>query len=279
MDRARRLIDMPELTTTKFDEQLVRPSMLLALYEGKNKLYMEAAEVDITGNPKTFKPMTREMVAALGESMVDKNSNIIDGVIPPGLKFFSYAFHRINKMLWVTPPGKKYLTFDKGEDFKDSFMHVPWIVWVYHSHSSAEGQTGLFVYAALEEPKHDTVLYHAPFFNTFSTGGVCLGEGQQYAKGETLEEFVGNAMEVFWKTKFTVPHCKMVIAVKDDGKTDFVTAQKNEYRKMLGSERIYSKKNLVPYIPKEGVMLKWQKETSSADQLTYGELFDNFRTK
>jgi PRTRC genetic system protein B len=255
------------------NDVMQRPVMLLSLFQGSNNVYMELAEVDNQGKPGVFKPMTSEQVQKLVHTLAGQKQRL-ESYIPDGLKYFSlHADNTVSKMFFVTPPHKQYLTFGnkQHEKSKDGFLHVPWLIWYWYHNE-------LCIYAMLEPPGPDTLVYHAPFYNLYEPGNVCFGDGRKLIKGDNIEEYMQGIQDAFWKTEFTHPHCQKFLRIPQD-------KWKQEYMKYINSNKKFDDAVLWPLIPSQVKTVTAYHEKAKTgmifndQQVTYNDLYHSIREK
>lgn len=245
-------------TESNLAAETMKPSKLIAVYENNKSIYMEVAKVNNQGKPGTFRPLTDALAIEMAEAITHRAGDSVEGLVPDGLKYFAYNQHRISKLAWVTPPSQQYLRFNSVEDLKNGTYKVPWIFWLFTGYV-------VHVFSMLENPTPETLIYHAPFYNVYANGEVCMGAGQKLMKGKSLQEYVKNIEKAFWKTDFTHAHCTRVINAPEKNMT-------KAYSKILNSQAEYTKDNLMPFIPKEGKRAGQKPFMDKETQMTYAEL-------
>jgi PRTRC genetic system protein B len=262
---------MSTLPPDDLADQLVRPVNLLAVYRSKDGVYLEAAEISDTGEPRTFQPLTQELAYWLAETLRPSKSEIaVREFIPEGVKFYEHHNGKITKILWVTPPQRRWLIFEEApkEPTKSGHFNAPWLLWAFH-HGVA------WLYALDGPPQDKAKVYHAPFYNMWETGAVCMGDAERLLKGDSIQELVTNIQHTFWRTVFTHPHCNKLIRCKG------METMKQEYARLINSKKQLSAAQMVPLIPNKVELMKrtYPNVEQSNKQVTYGNFLRDFSTK
>jgi PRTRC genetic system protein B len=255
------------------DDIMSRPVFLIAMYQNSNGAYLEIADVDNQGKPGAFKAMTADMINKMVHTLAQSDKRL-ESYVPDGLKYFSlHADNTVSKLLFVTPPQKKYLTFGnkETEKSKDGYLNVPWLLWYWYHNE-------LCIYAMLEAPGPNTLLYHAPFYNLYEVGAVCFGDGRKMIKGDTVADYMQSIQDAFWKTEFTYPHCKKFLRIPEN-------KWKQEYMKYINSDKTFDDSVLWPLVPaKVDMVVKTHEKFKTGmrfdeQQTTYNDLYHSIREK
>jgi PRTRC genetic system protein B len=101
--------------------------------------------------------------------------------------------------VWYTPPQEVPLFFAEALGITSGRGKVPAMVW-------KAGRNELMVYALKGNKKPDsrTKLFHAPFFNIYNDGRVCMGTVRiNITEQARLEDFMGQWESYFWNSYFS----------------------------------------------------------------------------
>lgn len=123
----------------------------------------------------------------------DMGSFTFSGMVPENI--LKYNMEN-GDMVFYTKPQRRNMLFNTQVLKSDEF-NIPYILWVYKT-------SGLSVYALKKKPTKETdTLYMAPFFNTSSSGAVCMGN--VYFKNRTgkIDGFSDQLQELFFNSVFT----------------------------------------------------------------------------
>lgn len=108
-------------------------------------------------------------------------------------------------MAWWRPPSKAAMQFDAKYQGTASIRHLsgkevplPGLVFI-----ASPNELRVYATAGQERPALDTVLYHAPMWNMFSSGTVCRGTATYPAQASPTEQAMWE--EVFFNSLFTGP--------------------------------------------------------------------------
>jgi PRTRC genetic system protein B len=102
-------------------------------------------------------------------------------------------------VVWYTKPRRQQLHFTESLTMPLPSIHLPALVWVARKKS-------LFVYAlkGIRKPCLNSPLYHAPFFNLYHNGNVCMGSvAVRISSSASLEEFIGAWEDYFFGSYFS----------------------------------------------------------------------------
>lgn len=151
------------------------------------------------GNLGAAQPLEVDTLAKIMRTVskyVARNTTLVSmhGVVPPNLLYTNSSMDR-HKMVWWRKPEKRMMYFSKSLGIPDGMIEIPGMVYM------AEG-CRLNVYA-FKGSKPKDVLYHAPFFNVYAEGSVCLGSARvQRPKENTFENWIDYWEKMFWMSEF-----------------------------------------------------------------------------
>jgi PRTRC genetic system protein B len=174
---------------------LFRPEHLLVFYQNDNKensrYYVEAFQLDSAGHPLAPHPLSESEAQQLAkllqqsDGLQHKNGFLdADGLLPPKVLYTRQDPQPF--AVWFTPAAIVPLLFQKSLHIPSGPAAIPPLIWKATAKS-------LSVYACkdADRPTITTRLYHAPFFNLYENGQVCMGTVQVAISSDcSLEKFV-----------------------------------------------------------------------------------------
>lgn len=188
------------------NESLYHPKAALVLYapdQGRGASYVEYFDMDENGCPTNPHPLTVQEARALAKSLQTKKETANAFLKPKGLLPKNVLYINPDPVsggiLWYTPPMAHRLHFAKQLDMESGTASTPALLW-------QAGRKRLDIYALTtgSKPTLATKLYHAPFFNVYQNGNVCMGSvAVDIAKSATLEEFIAAWEGYFFDSYFS----------------------------------------------------------------------------
>lgn len=186
--------------------QLYHPVKALLIYckqqqDCPDDYYIESYDLDTAGSPINGHPLSlkesRSMAKAL-QTAERKTQGFLNpkGRMPQNIVYLKTGTDGF--AVWHTPARKAALLFTENLHISSGEAHLPAMLW------KASRKT-LQVFAlkgeALEE---NTLLHHAPFFNVYADGRVCLGNiGIRIPASCALEQFTGLWEDCFFGSYFS----------------------------------------------------------------------------
>lgn len=185
---------------------LYHPVKALLLYQrkdGQNQAtsYVESYDMDKDGCPINGHPLSIKEANALAKSLLIAEKKQRNFLNPKGLLSSDVVFLKTGNdgfALWKTPPQRTKLLFAESLDIPSGEAGVPALLW-------RAGKNSLSIFAILDEKVNDdTVLYHAPFFNVYADGKVCMGNVPVKIPHDcSLEDFMLLWQEYFFNSYFS----------------------------------------------------------------------------
>lgn len=197
-----------ENITNSFSEVYI-PFKALLMYrqtgadeERQDDLYVESYDIGKRGQPINAHPLTeKEMLhlSLLLKQATDRQTSFTKakGILPN--RVLHINTDESGQVIWYTPAQKVGLFFGNSLGIVNGLASVPSLIW-------KAGKDSLFIYAYKGErkPSEATQLYHAPFFNLYSNGGVCMGTvNLDIQKCTCLEDFISTWEHYFWNSYFS----------------------------------------------------------------------------
>lgn len=193
---------------SQLDKCLIKPFKALVIYGShqEDNLYIEAYDMDSEGRPKNAHPLSEAESVSLAKCLADSkelSSTYLqsEGLLPENLLYLKSGME--GYAIWYTPPQWANLNFVESLGIPSGMAQVPALIW------KADRQ-GLHIYACKpgkgKSPNINHALYHAPFFNIYDTGRVCMGTVEvDIPENCTLEDFITLWQGYFWTSYFS--HC------------------------------------------------------------------------
>lgn len=194
--------------TKQFDEVYI-PRKALLLYEynpskstgANSKIYVESYDIGKTGRPINAHPLTIKEMILLNrvlQSTRECQTHYFNssGLLP------SHVLHidntEMGSIIWYSPAQAMNLFFSPALGIPNGKACVPAMIW-------KANRENLFVYALKSNKKPDvnTKLFHAPFFNVYQNGKVCMGTVELSCKDSCLEDFITSWEHSFWNSYFS----------------------------------------------------------------------------
>jgi PRTRC genetic system protein B len=192
--------------TEKFNHKLT-PVKALLIYQQQGteetvrqedlqpEIYVESYDIGKHGQPINAHPLSvkeMQVLANVLQSAQEMNGSYLKsrGLLPAKVLYLNQAN---GSAVWYTPPQEETLFFTEALGIPSGKTKVPALVW-------RADRDKLTVYAikGKAKPHEKTPLYHAPFFNVYANGGVCMGTVNIKTEQLTcLEEFIKQ-----WETYF-----------------------------------------------------------------------------
>lgn len=156
---------------------LYHPVKALLLYQrkdGQNQAtsYVESYDMDKDGCPINGHPLSIMEANALAKSLLITEKRQRNFLNPKGLLKSDVAFLKTGNdgfAIWKTPLQRISLLFAESLEIPCGEASVPALLW-------RANKNCLSIFALTnEDVDNDTLLYHAPFFNVYADGKVCMG--------------------------------------------------------------------------------------------------------
>jgi len=165
-------------------------------------VYVESYDIAGNGNPINAHPLSLKESIALAE-LLQSSSEMQNtylkskGLLPQNLLFVNPDI--TGYAVWYTPPQQKELFFVKNLGIQSGKANIPAMIW-------KAGRDGVSVFAikGKGKPTSKTVLYHAPYFNIYQNGNVCMGSVNiNIDKNTCLEDFMAQWERYFFGSYFS----------------------------------------------------------------------------
>jgi PRTRC genetic system protein B len=195
---------MKELTGT-FGELYQPVKALLFLQKTGNSaqtdFYVESYDMDVAGCPINGHPLSVQESNKLAKALQVNEKKAQGFLNPKGL--MPHHVLTINSSssgyaVWYTPPQQMKLLFTENLGIPSGLAHVPAMVW-------KAGKNSIQVFAVADTDfTENTTLCHAPFFNIYPDGRVCMGNVRiNVPKDCGLEQFMELWQSYFFNSYFS----------------------------------------------------------------------------
>lgn len=168
----------------------------------EHSIYVESYDIGKFGKPINAHPLTYKetlQLSSLFQAADELKTGYLRsrGILPNKVLYVNpqqggYA-------VWYTPPQEVPLFFASALGITSGSGKVPAMVW-------RAGSEELAVYALQGNKKPDskTKLFHAPFFNIYREGRVCMGTVRiNISESARLEDFMAEWESYFWNSYFS----------------------------------------------------------------------------
>lgn len=219
---------------------LYHPQKALLIYQQQNsgkQVYIESYDIDTQGYPINAHPLSVTEGAVLAKALHTNQSKHTAFLKPAGLLPKNLLYldtERNGYAIWHTPKQSRKLLFKAELGIANGFAHIPALIW-------KATKKGLAIYA-LNDDKDinlDTELYHAPFFNTYHDGRVCMGNVTiSISKNCGLEDFITQ-----WEQAFFDSYFSHMMQNHNPVKGNMVQL----WQSLVGTEKQFPLKSLIPH--------------------------------
>lgn len=184
---------------------LYHPKCALIFYENEqqnSEAFVEHFDMDDNGNPINAHPLTVREAQSLSKSLNIQNKKDKDflkpkGIISPNILHINSSEN--GKVVWFTKSQERELFFVKNLNIPNGKANVPPLLWVANKQNLK-----IFALKTDERPYENTPIFHAPFFNVYENGNVCMGTVDVKIKNSTsLEEFIESWEMYFFNSYFS----------------------------------------------------------------------------
>ncbi|MEP7375698.1 MAG: PRTRC system protein B [Chitinophagaceae bacterium] len=185
--------------------QMHLPVKALLIYNNitdERDVRVEAYDTDEKGWPINAHPLTLNETKDMAKSLTsttEVNTGFLEykGVLPANLLYVNA--HDNGYAVWYTPAKKVNLLFKKELTIPSGEGNVPPLIW-----KATNSQLYIYAITTQGRPTAETHLHHAPFFNTYPDGRVCMGNVDMAIEDDcNLVDFMSMWEGYFWKSYFT----------------------------------------------------------------------------
>ncbi len=173
----------------------IRPIAALVAYQNGNQTYFESHEIKEgkIGAGKPASTETLQKIKALFEEVDEKIYETIQGIIPRNLLYINSD--KTNPILiFHTPVQKVRLHFTKSLKIVSKEYYVPKLLWIFNG-----GEISIY---ALRTSTMKSKVYHAPFFNVYEDGKVCMGNVEMQKSFSEISTAIEKIQNYFFSSQF-----------------------------------------------------------------------------
>lgn len=188
---------------TRCLQDIYLPAKALLLYENQleDRYYMEVFDMDESGSPTGARPLTIAEAAAIATLLQASTENHsflrLTGLLPGNVIYLDAS--ATGCVVWHTPPRKVPLFFKKELVIPCGKAWVPGLLW-----KATKEDLYLYALPGKARPNGKTLLYHAPFFNVYENGQVCMGTVDAHIADDlSLEAFMKTWESYFFNSYFS----------------------------------------------------------------------------
>ncbi|WP_330441463.1 PRTRC system protein B [Flavobacterium sp. C4GT6] len=183
---------------------LYQPKAALVVFaaSGFATPYIEYYDMDESGSPVNPHPLTVREAQNLAKALdtreqAGKAFLHPEGILPENVLHLDPSDN--GSVVWYTKPQRQKLYFAESLSLANGTIALPALLW-----KATKKELQLFALKSKTKPKVETPLYHAPFFNLYQKGNVCMGNVNVAIKSAaTLEEFITAWQGYFFESYFS----------------------------------------------------------------------------
>lgn len=157
-------------------------------YSVADNYYLETREIKQVNGSYTFMAPTAfkmEMLRNIALNFSKKNLEQLkfDGLVPEQI-LMAHSTPGLKAIMWYKAAGDRLINFSEALNIKgDCRAQIPALLFLILNNK-------LYIFGLIDNkrPTENTKLYHAPFFNIYDDGNVCLGTAKIGSKTKTFEE-------------------------------------------------------------------------------------------
>jgi PRTRC genetic system protein B len=181
------------------------------------QVYVESYDISKQGKPINAHPLSvAEMVSLskLFQSTDELKSLYLKpkGLLPANVLYLDA--HSEGHAVWYTPPMEAELFFVQDLGIPTGKVHIPAMVW-----KASKNSLNIYALRGKGKPHANTPLYHAPYFNIYENGNVCMGTVNiNIDRFTRLEDFIN-----LWQIYFFNSYFSHTIGNHQGAKTDLIS--------------------------------------------------------
>ncbi|MGG7468657.1 PRTRC system protein B [Chryseobacterium arthrosphaerae] len=183
---------------------LYHPTSALVFYQTNDRIkdvYVEHFDIETNGNPINAHPLTVREAKFLSKALHIETKR--SGEFLKLKNILSENILHINpskgSVIWYTKGQNIKLFFSESLGIPNGMVQVPALLW-----SANKQNLIIFALASGRRPSEKTMLYHAPFFNIYESGSVCMGTVDVNIKNSaSIEEFTQAWENYFFNSYFS----------------------------------------------------------------------------
>ncbi|SHH84624.1 PRTRC system protein B [Flavobacterium johnsoniae] len=224
---------------------LYNPVKAFVVYQknsAEKYIYVEAYDMDKNGCPINAHPLSLKESTELATAL-DTSDELTRKFLKPSGLLPKNVLHlnpeQNGSALWYTPAQKVSLFFVESLGIPNGEAFIPPLLW-----KASKNTLSIYAMDTETEINQQTALYHAPFFNLYNDGRVCMGTVSIKIKANChLEEFIS-----LWEKYFFNSYFSHLIGNKSPVKGNVIQL----WQKLMGSDKPFPVKSLL----KNGLTIK-----------------------
>lgn len=189
--------------TSQFSKNF-QPKKAILIYQStaEENFYVESYDIDTLGRPINPHPLALEEGIALSRALLatgELSAGFLkpNGTLPQNLLYLDAS--QDGYAVWHTPAKKAHLLFAKSLCIADGIASIPPMLW-----KADREKLQVFALDTKGRPTEKSKLFHAPFFNIYAKGDVCMGNVNVEISGDLhLEEFMAEWERYFFGSTFS----------------------------------------------------------------------------
>lgn len=164
--------------------------------------YVEYYDIDKKGQPRNAHPLSLREAQKLHE-LLDMQERTRQGFLRPeglmGQEILHIDPTNEGSVIWYTKAVTRTLYFSPQLGLPSGNACVPPLLW-----KASREELCLYALGSDKKPLEHNALFHAPFFNLYQNGKVCMGNVDvQIASSASLEEFTAAWEHYFFNSYFS----------------------------------------------------------------------------
>jgi PRTRC genetic system protein B len=181
------------------------------------EVYVESYDIGKRGQPINAHPLSIAEIVSLSklfQSTEELKNNYLKpkGLLPSNILYLDPQTE--GYVIWFTPPMEGDLFFVDGLQIPTGKAHIPAMVW-----KASKNSLNVYALKGKSKPNANTPLYHAPYFNIYDNGNLCMGTVQIAIDRFTrLEDFISK-----WETYFFNSYFSHTIGNHNGAQIDLVS--------------------------------------------------------
>lgn len=224
---------------------LYHPLKAFVIYQqdtSDKNIYVEAYDMDKNGCPINAHPLSVHESTNLANALdtseeLKRNFLKPSGLLPKNILYLNPDQN--GYVIWHTPVQKVDLFFVEGLDIPNGRTSLPPLLW-----KASKNTLWIFAMDSDADINELTTLSHAPFFNLYQDGRVCMGTVSVNIKTNCLlEEFIA-----LWQQYFFNSYFSHLIGDKSPVKGNIIQL----WQSLVGSKKQFPIKSLI----KNGLTIK-----------------------
>ena len=190
---------------TELFTEIYVPTKALIIYQSEKEdehVYVEAYDMNKAGKPINAHPLSLQETIHLANCLnvsAELNSSFTQskGLLPDNVLYLNASNQGC--VIWYTPAQEVQLLFTQSLIIPSGGAFVPPLVW-----KADKAALHLYAVKSKSRPDMQTPLFHAPFFNMYANGGVCMGTVDiDMEHVSCLEAFIEQWESYYWNSYFS----------------------------------------------------------------------------